>query len=318
MEINKKNTSNIESAINVSVIIVNYNTCRMTAECIDSVFEKTKDIEFEVILVDNASTDGSREYFETDNRIRYIYSYENMGFGRANNLGMATARGEYFFLLNSDTLLINNAIKMFHDFAEDRTSKAFYGCWLENEDGVYVHSCAKIPTIKTLLSNAIAVYKSVLNIKVSSGANIPYNEKQCIEVGYITGADLFLHRSLFEQTGGFDSQFFMYYEESDWQRRSKEKGFFSYCLNGPRIVHLGGGSQNGISMNLLRNYNKFKSCYYYVYKHNSIFKYIAFRIAFVFIYLPIFCFAPRLTFRNRIKAISLLVRSYTSLLIDKI
>lgn len=86
--------------MDVSIIIVNYNTCRMTAECIDSVFEKTHGIDFEIILVDNASTDGSREHFAGDSRITYIYNDENLGFGRANNAGIERARGRYVFLLN--------------------------------------------------------------------------------------------------------------------------------------------------------------------------------------------------------------------------
>lgn len=69
----------------------------MAAECIDSVFEKTKNLSFEIILVDNHSTDGSRAFFEKDFRVRYVYSYENMGFGRANNVGMMLAKGQYFF-----------------------------------------------------------------------------------------------------------------------------------------------------------------------------------------------------------------------------
>ena len=101
--------------MDVSIIIVNYNTCRMTAECIDSVFEKTHGIDFEIILVDNASTDGSREHFAGDSRITYIYNDENLGFGRANNAGIERARGRYVFLLNSDTLLIGNAIKTLCD-----------------------------------------------------------------------------------------------------------------------------------------------------------------------------------------------------------
>ncbi len=143
----------------VSIIIVNYNTCKMTAECIDSIFEKTEGVDFEVILVDNASKDGSKEHFEKDTRIRYVYNIENMGFGRANNVGMKLAKGKYLFLLNSDTLLINNAVKQFHDYAESYEKKAFYGCWLKNEEGKRIHSCARIPSIKDILYNSIYTFR---------------------------------------------------------------------------------------------------------------------------------------------------------------
>ncbi|GHT72706.1 hypothetical protein FACS189456_1970 [Bacteroidia bacterium] len=88
--------------MDVSIIIVNYNTKQLTANCIDSVFHKTEGINFEVILVDNASTDGSKEHFRNDPRIQFIESDENLGFGRANNLGAKYAKGKYLFLLNSD------------------------------------------------------------------------------------------------------------------------------------------------------------------------------------------------------------------------
>lgn len=100
--------------MDVSVIIVNYNTKQITLNCLESIFEHTKGIEFEVILVDNASSDGSVEAIEEYYpMVQVIKSEVNLGFGRANNLGVQMAKGEYLFLLNSDTLLLNNAISIF-------------------------------------------------------------------------------------------------------------------------------------------------------------------------------------------------------------
>jgi GT2 family glycosyltransferase len=79
--------------MDVSVIIVNYNTCKMTRECIDSIFENTKYITFEIILIDNASIDESKVVFEKDDRIKYIYNQMNIGFGQANNIGLEIAIG---------------------------------------------------------------------------------------------------------------------------------------------------------------------------------------------------------------------------------
>ena len=104
--------------MDVSVIIVNYNTLELTKNTIESVFEKTIEVSYEIILVDNASTDGSVEFFENNykDKIILIKNNENLGFGRANNKGIEIAKGKYIFLLNSDTLLINNAIKILFDF----------------------------------------------------------------------------------------------------------------------------------------------------------------------------------------------------------
>ena len=104
--------------MDVSIIIVNYNTKELTAACINSIFQYTEGVEFEVILVDNASTDSSKAVFSQDPRVRYIYSDRNLGFGRANNLGIREATGRYLFFLNSDTILLNNAVKYFFDFCE--------------------------------------------------------------------------------------------------------------------------------------------------------------------------------------------------------
>lgn len=84
--------------MDVSVIIINYNTMQMTSECIDSIIANTYDVNYEIILVDNASTDGSKEFFENDKRVKYIYSDRNNGFGAGNNLGVKNACGKYVFL----------------------------------------------------------------------------------------------------------------------------------------------------------------------------------------------------------------------------
>src|SRR5574344_300237 len=273
--------------INVSVIIVNYNTGKMTAECIASVFEKTKDLLIEVILVDNHSTDESKELFEKDSRIKYVYSYENMGFGRANNIGMMLAKGKYLFLLNSDTLLVNNAIKMFYDYAESHKKNAFYGCWLKNSDGKRVHSCAKVPTVTTLLYNSTYTYKKIFDKSASFFCeDIPYTAKETIKVGYVTGADMFFHRSVYEITYGFDEEIFMYYEDCEWQGRASKFGIESYCINGPEIIHFVGGSQTNVKWTSGRFERNLKSKFYYVRKENSFFKYLVFRIVFCLLEFP--------------------------------
>ena len=106
--------------------IVTYNNIKTIEACIDSVLRETKnrDYSFELFVYDNASTDGSKDCFEKRDDIIYLYSHENLGFGRANNLGFSKASGKYLFLLNSDTILNNNAIKLFYDFMEEPFSRS--------------------------------------------------------------------------------------------------------------------------------------------------------------------------------------------------
>ena len=140
--------------MDVSIIIINYNTKQITQNCIDSIFKYTKEIDFEIILVDNASKDGSPEFFRTVNDIKFIESKENLGFGRANNLGYSYTSGKYVFLLNSDTLLINNAVKKFYESMELQPQDvSCLGSKLLSEDGVTENnSYGVFPSISSLNS----------------------------------------------------------------------------------------------------------------------------------------------------------------------
>ena len=230
--------------MDVSVIIVNYNTLQMTQECIDSVYEKTKDVEFEVILVDNASTDGSKEHFEKELRIKYIYSNENLGFGRANNLGYEHATGNYIFLLNSDTLLLNNAIfEMFHYMQNAPSNVGCVGCELVDGKGNPIGSYGEFPGVRNFLGRILADYKIRIPILLgkSRGAKVfPF------QVDYVTGADLFIRRDVIEKCGLFDPDFFMYFEETEMQYRYKKYGYVSIIINAPMIMHFHGASDKTV------------------------------------------------------------------------
>lgn len=221
--------------VDVSVIIVNYNTCSLTAACIDSVFAKTKDLDFEIILVDNASGDGSKEFFENDKRIKYIYLEKNIGFGRANNIGYEHSSGKYIFLLNSDTYLLNNALKLFFDKMENTEGDvACMGTLLQNLEGEIIHSYGRFITVGPLLKELIAgkpYDRYDPEEWKSDGADF-------FKVDYVTGADLFIRRSVIERCGFFDPDFFMYYEDAELQARFSRSGFYSYIFSPPKIVHL--------------------------------------------------------------------------------
>lgn len=228
------------SAIDVSVIIVNYNTKALTKACIDSVFFKTKGVSFEVILVDNASNDGSKEYFACDQRINYIYHHSNVGFGRANNLGYQYAKGDYIFFLNSDTLLMNNAIyELFHYLDATDTSIGCIGCVLTDRYGHITHSYGDFPTIKSYCLRLLAYY----HIRLKAYSDMPKEgDVYPLNVDYVTGADMFVKRHVLEECGLFDPDFFMYFEETDLQYRFRQHGYISQIIISPAIKHLQGAS----------------------------------------------------------------------------
>lgn len=218
--------------LDVSIIIVNYNTLQITQNCIDSVVEKTKGIKYEIILVDNASTDGSKEFFEKDERITYIFSEKNGGFGYGNNLGMKVAKGKYFFLLNSDTLLVNNAVKEFFDYAESKDIKAVYGCYLQHDDGSYCCSFFFFPAF------SLKDFLKRLFFNQDYGAG----DFQTRKVEVVSGANMFLHRELFERTGGFDEKIFLQGEEGEWMYRLSKMNYDCWLIPHPKIIHLEGKS----------------------------------------------------------------------------
>lgn len=252
------------SGIKVSVIIVNYNTCALTAACIDSVWEQTKGLDCEVILVDNASTDGSRETFTNRQDIHYIYSEENLGFGRANNLGYAAAQGEHIFLLNSDTLLRNNAIKLLSDYLDSAPADVgCVGCVLQNADRQPIHSFGDFPTPQSCWQQT----KEAYGLCPMQPHNQPLpTDTYPKEVDYITGAALMIRRTVIEQYGLFDADFFMYWEETELQRRYARHGVRRMVINTPAIVHLVGASVNKAPRSLRSLLMSTESYYTYLLK----------------------------------------------------
>lgn len=217
--------------MNISIIIVNYRTPDLTQACIDSIYTHTKGVDFEVIVVDNCSMDESVNRLSKDHRIKLIVSPRNGGFGYGNNLGMKAAQGKYFFLLNSDTLLVNNAIKEFYDYAESHDSKTLYGCYLIGDDGTYRGSFHYFP--------ALTISSFLRRLFHKQDYTPDYTDR---EVECICGADMFIPRMAIEECGGFDENIFLYGEEGELQLRMAKAGYKRMLISSPKIVHLEGKS----------------------------------------------------------------------------
>ena len=233
--------------MDISVIIVNYNTCKVTCECLDSIFKYSKDIEFEVIVVDNDSTrDNSKNILSQYPGIKYVQSNENIGFGKANNLGFSYSKGDLILLLNSDTYLINNALKIFVDrFKTMDSSIGCIGSILLSPDMEPVNSYNNFHSIKSSIQDTYNAYLNKFSFKVkqtrsgTKGVNMV--------VPYIVGADLCIRRSVIEECELFDPDFFMYYEDVELQKRYLRNGYHSFIIDGPKIVHLECVSSKGTS-----------------------------------------------------------------------
>lgn len=262
--------------LSVSIIIVNYNTKQLTKACIDSVFLHTVDIEFEVIVVDNASTDGSIDLFKQDKRVVFIESNENLGFGKANNLGFKYAKGKYIFLLNSDTVLLNNAVKLFFDWMEHEDGHvACIGTCLLDIDRNYTYSYGKFPSVKNIISDIL-----FSRLRKNRESSMCYSDKSYLNVDFVSGADLFIRRNVIDEFGLFDPNFFMYYEETDLQYRYMLHGYRSGVIFTPQIIHLQGASS--LKKKNLRQLRMFiESRFLYCKKHFSKWEYIIIRLFFL-------------------------------------
>jgi GT2 family glycosyltransferase len=228
--------------MHLSIIIINFNTPELSLACIESIKQFTTEIDYEIILVDNAPKENFKSKFEEcHSNLKYIHSKENIGFGRANNLGMEIAKGAYFLLLNSDTLLFNNSIKQCLEFLELEQSQkiGLIGCKLLNEDGTYQASF--YPFQQNTLWNYFKSNNPILFklLKIQEA----YNENNEIrKVGDVSGAFMLLRRSVYNEVKGFDPDFFLYCEETDWCRNRIVKQFDIYYYPNSAIIHLGGKS----------------------------------------------------------------------------
>lgn len=230
--------------MDVSIIIINYNTLELTKNTVSSVFEKTRDLNFEIILVDNASIDGSIEFFEKEykDKIIFIKNSKNLGFGRANNKGIEISKGKYVFLLNSDTLLINNAIKILFDFMEKNENCGVCGGNLFDINLKPVHSFSKkLPCLSTEIDSELNFLGKFIRKLINKRNDFNYSKLEK-EVGYITGADMMIRKKILPEIGSFDLDFFMYSEETEFTYRAKQKGYKIISVPQAKIIHLEGKS----------------------------------------------------------------------------
>lgn len=228
------------SDITLSIIIVNWNTRDITRACLASVRERLQGYSYEVIIVDNASSDDSvamiREEFP---EYRLIANTENAGFGRANNQAMRVARGQYFLLLNSDTLVIDDAIQRFVAFMEKHPRVGLAGCKLLFEDRTLQFSCYRFPSIPVALLEETMLYKVLPRARRGRALLGGYWGHDSVrEVDWVSGAVMLLRREVFETTGGFDERLFMYGEDMEWCMRVRDRGWRILFTPDCAIVHL--------------------------------------------------------------------------------
>jgi len=267
--------------MDVSVCIVNWNTKDLLRNCIAAIKEKTTGVSYEIVVVDNNSSDGSQDMLRTEYPdCKLIASTENLGFARGNNHCVKHTTGEYILYLNPDTELITNAIYGMYSFLETNKNVGAAGCKLIYPDGKIQYTCAStFPTPFREFSSLFLLNRIFPKSKCFSARELDYwDHMESREVDCLSGACIMAKRELIERLGGFDEKIFMYSEDLDLCYKILKEGFSIYYLSTEAIMHYEGASSKKRSSNFAPLLQK-QSNYYFISKNYGDFQARCFRMA---------------------------------------
>jgi N-acetylglucosaminyl-diphospho-decaprenol L-rhamnosyltransferase len=234
------------TAMDLSIIIVNWNSIAYLRECIASIYEHTRDLLFEIIAVDNASPAGDADLLEPQfPGITVIKSAENLGFAGANNLGFKHSTGKYVLFLNPDTKLASSAINSMVQGIQALPDAGIVGCKLLNTDLSIQTSCIQtFPTIVNQLLDSDWLRERWPNSRLWGTKALFSNIGLPARVEVVSGACMLVRREVFEQVGLFTEDYFMYAEDLDLCYKAERAGYSNYYLGTATVIHHGGKSSN--------------------------------------------------------------------------
>jgi hypothetical protein len=246
--------------LDLSVVIVNWNTRDLLLKCLTSVYETIHDLRFEVWLVDNASTDGSVAVAEERfPKIQVIRNSRNLGFAAANNRALRQIKGRYALLVNTDVVVTESAVQELFQFMENTPEAAMVCGQLLNLDGTKQNSIANLPSLLLLLTN-----ETLLRILFPKAYPSKLRQYQSpIEVESCIGACLMVRKTAMDAVGFLDERFFFYFEETDWACRMRGAGWKVFFVPGAQIFHAQGQS---IGPEALGRFLFYRSRYQYLKK----------------------------------------------------
>ena len=300
------------SITDVSVIIVSWNTQDILRNCLRSIYEQGGDVDFEVIVIDNASTDGSAEMVRKDfPQVILIENSENRGFAAANNQGIAIIKGRYVLLLNSDTIILDNAIDKTLYFADAHPESAVVGCRVLNPDRTLQRTCFMFPSILNMLLSSTYLYKLFPKNKFFGREQMAWWDRSDVrEVEVVTGCFMLIRQKAIQQVGTMDEQFFMYGEETDLCYRFRQAGWKVMFTPVCEIIHLGGQSSRQKRSKMILQLRG--SILLFMKKHNSSLKYaLACLLVALFFFLRVPYWLLRAVFSRKNKSDDILIaRTY--------
>lgn len=230
--------------MDLSIIFVNWNSWRHLRQSLRSVFATAASVDYEVIVVDNASAADDAQRVRADfPQVRLIASNENLGFARANNLGAASALGKYFLFLNPDTVMVGNAIAALLQAMQAIGGAGIVGCKLLNADGSVQTSCIqRFPTILNQLLDVEFLRQRWKNWKLWGSAPLFGEDPHPVEVEVVSGACFLIDRDSFQRAGGFSHEYFMYAEDVDLCFQIRKLGRRAFYTGSACVIHHGGGA----------------------------------------------------------------------------
>ena len=230
--------------MDLSVIIVNWNSAHFLRKCLKSIYENAVDLDLEVIVVDNASYDGSDKIIHDEfSKAIYVQSEKNCGFAAANNLGYEHANGNSLLFINPDTEVVGDAIQRMLSVLNSRPDAGIVGCRLLNSDLSVQTSCIQpFPTILNQVLDADVLKRWIPRAKLWGMSALYSPIFEPLEVEAISGACIMTTKTIFDEINRFSTEYFMYSEDIDLCWKAKKKGYKVYFIGNAEVIHHGGGS----------------------------------------------------------------------------
>jgi GT2 family glycosyltransferase len=251
----------------LSVVIISWNDGNCILECLRSVFAETRSLEFEVIVTDNGSTDGSLVAIRREfPQVRLVENGVNLGYGPGNNAGIEVAKGEYILLLNPDTIVRERALEKLVAHAERSPEAGAWGCRVLNPDGSWQQAAQPMPTILGYLIGALCWrWLGFLSARFLADRYLGWDGRSERTIGFQAGCCLLVRGGLLKALGGFDPRFFHQLEDADLCRRVWDAGAtVRYCPDA-EITHIGGQSRGTYPVKVILETERSKYKYFYKY-----------------------------------------------------
>jgi GT2 family glycosyltransferase len=256
--------------LDLSIIIVNYNVKEFLQNLVHSIYKAAQNLQYEIIVVDNASSDGSVEFISQKlPDVKLIVNTRNVGFGKANNQGLKIARGKYFLIINPDSIVSEDTFTKMISFYENNSSVGLAGCKILNPDGTLQLACRRsFPGPWTSFCKVTGLSTLFPHSKLFAGYNLTYkDENKSYEVDAISGSFMMMKREVYDKVGGFDEDFFMYGEDLDLCYRIQKAGYKVFYVHETQIIHYKGESTRRSSLDETRFF--YDAMHLFVRKHLS-------------------------------------------------